>query len=121
MTPSAARNRARTATRRAGSIPANGPADIFPVDVRRSSGSKRRDDLWRWSRLIITDDALYVATSKNKGMDVEAVTKYPLPDGERKATAHNKGSWGQFSWSGCGCANSWDRHAKDSLIKLADA
>jgi hypothetical protein len=116
LTPTADRNQSRA---RVGSAPVSGPADIFPVDVRYSGGS-RRGDLWRWSRLIITDDALYVARSNDRGKDITSVTKYPLPTGDRVQTGAKRGSWGQFSWSGCGCANSWGRHTKDALIAIGD-
>src|SRR5688500_2851284 len=116
LTPTADRNQSRA---RVGSAPVSGPADIFPVDVRYSGGS-RRGDLWRRSRLLITGDALYVARSNDRGKDITSVTKYPPPTGDRVQTGAKRGSWGQFSWSGCGCANSWGRHTKDALIAIGD-
>lgn len=116
LTPSADRSARRS---RVGDAAVNGPADIYPVDVRHDAG-ERRSSLWRWSRLIITEDALYVARSNDRGMTVTTVTKYPLPDGSRTQTGAKKGSWGTFSWSGCGCANSWGRHTKAELIALGD-
>lgn len=116
LTPSADRSARRS---RVGNAPVNGPADIYPVDVRYDGG-ERRDALWRWSRLIITDDALYIARSSDRGMKVTSVTKYPLPSGSRTQTGAKKGSWGPFSWSGCGCANSWGRHTKAELVALGD-
>lgn len=98
----------------------NGPADIYPVDVRYSGGGRRDGSLWRWSRMIITADALYIARSSDRGMTVTNVTKYPLPTGDRVQTGAKRGSWGAFSWSGCGCANSWGRHTKADLIALGD-
>jgi hypothetical protein len=116
LTPAADRSVVRART---GNAPVNGPADIYPVDVRMDGG-ERKSSLWRWSRLIVTDDALYVARSNDRGMNITSVTKYALPDGARRQTAAKKGSWGAFSWSGCGCANSWGRHTKGDLIALGD-
>ena len=116
LTPSADRSVRRART---GNAPVNGPADLYPVDVRYSGGD-RKGALWRWSRIIITADALYVARSNDRGMTVTSVTKYPLPSGDRVATGAKRGSWGQFSWSGCGCANSWGRHTAAELIALGD-
>lgn len=117
MTPSAdrARSRARVGTA------VTGNADLYPVDVRYASGGPRGDELWRWSRMIITADALYVARSRDRGMTVTSVTKYPLPDGTRAQSGAKRGSWGAFSWSGCGCANSWGRHTAADLIARGDA
>lgn len=97
----------------------NGPADIYPVDVR-IDGGERKSTLWRWSRLIITADAVYVARSNDRGLTVTSVTKYPRPEGDRVERQAKKGSWGPFSWSGCGCANSWGRHTKAQLVALGD-
>lgn len=115
LTPSA--DRAQTRARLGRAI--SGPADLYPVDVRYSGGP-RGQELWRWSRLIITDDALYVARSNDRGLTVTSVTKYPLPDGQRAQSGAKRGSWGPFSWSGCGCANSWGRHTKDALTSIGD-
>jgi hypothetical protein len=119
MTPNADKNRTRTAARMAGSVAPNGPADIFPTEIR-IDGGKRKQTIHKKSRLIITDDALYVASSRDAGRTVDKVTKYPLPDGERKVMSSKNGSWGAFSWSPCGCANSWGRHAKASLIARSE-
>lgn len=116
LTPAANRNQARA---RAGAAPTNGPADLYPVDVRHDGGP-RGGNLWRWSRLIITADALYIARSSDRGLTVTSVTKYPLPPGDRIQSAAKKGSYGPFSWSGCGCANSWGRHTKAELVALGD-
>lgn len=116
LTPSADRSRAR-----AGNKPVNGPGDFKPVDIRYSGpGSRKGGSLWRWSRLIITKDALYVARSNDKGLTVASVTKYPLPEGDRVQKAGNAGSWGPFSWTSCGCANSWGRHSSASLVAIGD-
>lgn len=116
LTPTADRSTVRA---RAGNAPVNGPADLYPVDIRYSGGP-RKSDLWRWSRIVITEDALYVARSSNRGLNITSVTKYPLPAGDRTQTGAKRGSWGQFSWSGCGCANSWGRHTRAELIALGD-
>ena len=115
LTPTADRAQARA---RLGNAPVNGPADIYPVDVRYNGSP--RGDVWRWSRLIVTADALYVARSNDRGKTVTSVTKYALPAGDRTQTGAKRGSWGQFSWSGCGCANSWGRHTKAELIAIGD-
>jgi hypothetical protein len=98
----------------------NGPADLYPVDVRYSGGPRTGGELWRWSRLIITKDALYVARSNDRGMTVTSVQKYDLPTGDRIQSGAKRGSYGAFSWSGCGCANSWGRHTTASLVALGD-
>lgn len=116
-TPAADRRHARART---GNAPVNGPADLYPVDVRHDGGP-RKSELWRWSRMIITADALYVARSSDRGKTITAVIKYPLPSGDRVQTGAKRGSWGQFSWSGCGCANSWGVHTRAELISLGDA
>lgn len=117
LTPTADRSQARART---GNAPVNGPADIYPVDVRHNGGP-RGSDLWRWSRLIITDTALYIARSDDRGKTITSVTRYALPDGDRIQTGAKRGSWGQFSWSGCGCANSWGRHTRADLVAIGDA
>jgi len=98
----------------------NGPADLYPVDVRYDGGGRRGGDLWRWSRLIITADALYVARSTDRGRTVTSVTKYPLPTGDRVQSGAKRGSWGPFSWSGCGCANQWGRHTTAQIVAIGD-
>lgn len=120
LTPNADRMRQRSARRRAGNGTVTGPADIFPTDVR-IDGGRRKQKLVSKGRMIITDDALYIAESPDRGLTVSKVTKHPLPEGERRVTASTNGSWGNFSWSPCGCANSWGRHTKASLIALGDA
>jgi hypothetical protein len=117
LTPSADRSATR---QRVGNKPVDGPADIYPVDVRYNGGDRPGGSLWRWSRLIITADALYIARSNDRGLHVTSVSKYPLPAGGRTQVQAKKGSWGPFSWSGCGCANSWGRHTKGELIALGD-
>jgi hypothetical protein len=116
LTPTSDRQRARART---GNAPVNGPADLYPVDVRYSGGP-RKGELWRWSRLIITEDALYVARSNDRGMNITSVTKYDLPAGDRVQSGAKRGSYGQFSWSGCGCANSWGRHSKAALVAAGE-
>jgi hypothetical protein len=116
-TPTADRQRARART---GNAPVNGPADLYPVDVRYSGGARPGGELWRWSRLIITDDALYVARSNDRGLTVSSVTRYDLPEGDRVQSGAKRGSYGDFSWSGCGCANSWGRHTAGELLGLSD-
>lgn len=117
LTPTSDRTQARART---GNAPVNGPVDLYPVDVRYSGGP-RGSELWRWSRLIVTADALYVARSNDRGLTVTSVTKYPLPTGDRVQSGAKRGSWGAFSWSGCGCANSWGRHTSESLVSQGDA
>lgn len=116
LTPSADRATARA---RVGAATSANPADLYPVDVRYDGG-ERGSSLWRWSRLIITDDAVYVARSNDRGMTVTSVTKHPRPEGLQTKTAAKRGHWGPFSWSGCGCANSWGRHTKAELVALGD-
>lgn len=98
----------------------NGPADLYPVDVRYDAGGRRGGNLWRWSRLIITADALYVARSTDRGRTVQSVTKYPLPTEDRVQSGAKRGSWGAFSWSGCGCANQWGSHTTAELVAIGD-
>lgn len=117
LTPAADRNVRRART---GNAPVNGPADLYPVDVRHNTSGPRGSALWRWSRIVITDEALYVARSTDRGATVTSVTKYQLPAGDRTQTGAKRGSWGPFSWSGCGCANSWGRHTAQAIIALGD-
>lgn len=98
---------------------ASGTADIYPVDVRTNAGP-RNGRVDRFARLIITEDALYVASSLNKGKDIESVVKYPLPSGQRIQSAAKKGSWGPFTWSGCGCGNSWGIHTRTKLVNIGN-
>jgi hypothetical protein len=97
-----------------------GPADLYPVDVTTNIGPRgnKRD---RFARLIITDEYVYVAASRNKGRDIESVKRYARPSGDRVQTAAKRGSWGPFSWSGCGCGNSWGIHTRAKLIELGNA
>lgn len=98
---------------------ATGPADLYPVDVTTNIGPRngKRD---RFARMIITEEYLYVAASRNKGKDIDSVTRYALPAGNRVQTAAKRGSWGPFSWSGCGCGNSWGIHSRAKLIELGN-
>lgn len=115
----APRHAAKRKPLRAGSTPANGPADIYPVTIRINAGpSKGR--VHSFARLIITADALYVATSPDKGRTIDTVTRYAHPAGDRKTTGSKKGSWGAFSWSGCGCVNSWGMHTRSKLVTIGD-
>jgi hypothetical protein len=75
----------------------------------------------RFARMIITDEFIYVAASRNKGKDIDSVTRYALPDGEPIQTAAKRGSWGPFSWSGCGCGNSWGLHTRVKLVEIGNA
>lgn len=97
----------------------SGPADLYPVDVRYNAGP-RNGKTDRFSRMIITDEHLYVATSRNKGKDIDSVTRYALPSGQRIQSASKRGSWGPFSWSGCGCGNSWGIHSRAKLVDLGN-
>lgn len=104
---------------RAGTKTDNGPADIYPVTIRINAGpSKGR--VQTFARLIITTDALYIATSPDKGKTIGTVTRYDHPTGTRTTTGGKKGHWGAFSWSGCGCANSWGLHTRSKLVTLGD-
>lgn len=98
---------------------ATGPADLYPVDVRYSAGP-RNGKTDRFARMIITDEYVYVASSRNKGKDIERVTRYALPSGQRIQSAAKRGSWGPFSWSGCGCGNSWGIHTRAKLVELGN-
>lgn len=97
-----------------------GNADIYPVTVRINAGPMKGKS-HSFSRLIITADALYLATSPDKGTTVGPVYRFDLPTGERRSTAAKKGSWGPYSWSGCGCVNGWGIHRRDDLIARAPA
>lgn len=98
--------------------PLRTPADLYPVDVRGSIGPRGTYD--RFARMIITDEFIYVASSRNKGKDITAVTRYTRPAGEPIQTAAKRGSWGPFSWSGCGCGNSWGLHTRSKLVTIGD-
>lgn len=95
------------------------PADLYPVDVRGSIGPRGTYD--RFARMIITDEFIYVASSRNKGKDITGVTRYARPAGEPVQTAAKRGSWGPFSWSGCGCGNSWGLHTRAKLVEIGNA
>lgn len=71
--------------------------------------------------MIITDEFIYVASSRNKGRDITGVTRYERPAGEPVQTAAKRGNWGPFSWVGCGCGNSWGLHTRAKLVELGDA
>jgi hypothetical protein len=88
--------------------------------VRYNAGP-RSGKVDRFARMIITDDAVYIASSRNKGKDIERVTKYARPDGEPVQTAAHHGSWGPFSWTGCGCGNSWGIHTRAKLVDIGNA
>ena len=103
-----------------GPTPASGPADIYPVTVRINAGPAR-GKVFTFSRLVITDDAVYLATSPDKGRTIDAVTRYARPSGNRTTSGAKKGSWGPFSWSGCGCVNQWGNHSRSKLLALADS
>lgn len=95
---------------------------MYPVKIRYNAPKPRGMQLFRDARLIITDGpdaAVYIATTTNKGSTVESVKKYPLPKGERTASASNKGTFGPFAWDGCGCFSQWRLHSRESLIARA--
>jgi hypothetical protein len=96
-----------------------GPADLYPVDVTVNTGP-RKSTTDRFSRMIITSEYLYVARTRNKGRDIDSVTRYALPSGDRVQTAAKRGSWGPFSWRGCGCGNSWGIHSRAKLIEIGN-
>lgn len=95
------------------------PADLYPVDVRGNFTPRATYD--RFARMIITDQFIYIATSRNKGKTLTSVTRYPRPAGEPVQTAAKRGNWGPFSWSGCGCGNSWGIHTRAKLIDIGNA
>lgn len=95
------------------------PADMYPVDVRYNAGP-RAGDVDRFARMIITDEFVYVASSRNKGKDIQRVTRYARPAGEPVQTAAKRGNWGPFSWSGCGCGNSWGIHSRTKLVEIGN-
>lgn len=95
------------------------PADLYPVDVRHS-GDARGGSADRFARMIITDEFVYVASSRNKGKDIVRVTRYERPPGDPIQTAAKRGNWGPFSWSGCGCGNSWGIHSRVKIVDLGN-
>lgn len=99
--------------------PLRTPADLYPVDVRSSIGPRGTYD--RFARMVITDEFIYIASSRNKGKKLDKVTRYPRPAGEPVQTAAKRGNWGPFSWSGCGCGNSWGIHTRAKLIDIGNA
>lgn len=117
--PAPARDVQRRRALRPEPVTQTGPADLYPVDVRYSAGP-RNGKTDRFARMIITDDYVYVASSRNKGKDIERVTRYALPSGQRIQSAAKRGSWGPFSWSGCGCGNSWGIHTRAKLVELGN-
>ena len=119
MTPTADRATGVSPQRGARGTPQSGPADISPTDIRIRGG--KRDRTIRKGRLIITDQWLYVCDTANAGKDVISVTRLPHPEGERVVFSGNRGAWGNLTWNPCGCANSWSRHTKQSLIDRGDA
>lgn len=96
------------------------PADLYPVDVRFNAGP-RSGDVDRFARMIITDEFIYIASSRNKGKDIQRVTRYARPPGEPIQTAAKRGNWGPFSWNGCGCGNSWGIHTRVKLVESGNA
>lgn len=95
------------------------PADLYPVDVRYA-GDSRGGVADRFARMIITDEFIYVASTRNKGKDITRVTRYPRPPGEPVQTAAKRGNWGPFQWNGCGCGNSWGIHTRTKLVDLGN-
>lgn len=91
--------------------------DVYPVTIRGPL-STNRSRLSTFARIFVHENRLYVAESRNKGATVTTVSSYPLPDAELIQRAGKAGRWGDWSWSGCGCANSWRRHTIEELVAL---
>jgi hypothetical protein len=107
-------------TRNNAILPGNtvsGSADMFPRHVTIKEGKRSRTE--RWARIIVTDEAVYIATTRNKGNDVISVEKHTRPEGDRTTTGPHAGHWGNLSWTGCGCGNSWNKHTQADLISRA--
>lgn len=90
------------------------PMDAFPVTVR---GPIPRGSV-RFARVFTHDNRLYIAEGSNRGRNVLQVTSYELPAGEPQRIG-NQTRWGSFTWSSCGCGNSWGSHTMEELVGLA--
>lgn len=89
--------------------------DVFPVTVRGPipTGSVR------FARLFTKGDKLYLAEGQNRGRTVFRVTAYDAPAGEPTRVG-NQTRWGAWTWSSCGCGNSWGSHSQEELISLVE-
>lgn len=90
--------------------------DVFPVTVRGPMTSNRQG-VATFARLFEHNGRLYLATSRDKGRTVESVTAYELPEG--KPTRPGKAAkFGPWTYTGCGCTNSWGRHKREALATM---
>lgn len=91
--------------------------DVFPVTVR---GPQLPQGSARFARVFTHGDRLYVAEGVNRGRKVTKVSAYDLPEGEPTKVG-NQTRWGGWTWSSCGCGNSWGAHTVEGLISLAES
>lgn len=76
-----------------------------------------RQGVTTFARLFEHDGRLYLATSRDKGRTVETVTSYDLPEG-KPSRPGKQAKFGPWTYTGCGCANSWGRHSRESLVAM---
>lgn len=92
--------------------------DLYPVTIRGplTTNSSR---LSTFARIFTHEGRFYVAESRTKGRTVVSVSSYEMPEGEPMRRGGTKaGRWGEWSWSGCGCANSWRSQNIAELVAM---
>lgn len=95
--------------------------DVFPATVKGPLATTASRYV-TFARIFTHDGRLYVAEGRQRGGIVTSVHEYPVPEGEpeRDPRRSKAGSWGEWSWSSCGCSSSWRKHSIESLVAQAE-
>lgn len=92
--------------------------DVYPVTVRgplTTNSSK----VVTFARMFTHDDTLYIAESRDRGRTVTTVSTYEAPEGEPTRPGRSA-KWGDWTYTGCGCSNSWRRYSTQQLAAMAE-
>lgn len=94
--------------------------DIFPATVKGPLATTNSRYV-TFARVFTVEGRLFIAEGRQRGGIVTSVHEYPAPAGEpeRDPRKSKAGSWGEWSWSSCGCSSSWRKHSIESLVSQA--
>lgn len=94
--------------------------DVYPSTVKGPLATTNSRYV-TFARVFTHEGRFYVAEGRQRGGIVTSVHEYPTPDGEpeRDPRRSKAGSWGEWSWSSCGCTSSWRKHSIESLVSQA--
>lgn len=96
--------------------PVTTTTDVYPVTVR-GPVSTNGQGVVTFARLFTHEGQMYLAESRDKGRTVSRVSRYDLPEGSPTRPGR-AAKWGPWSYSSCGCSNSWRIHTREALAAL---